>query len=382
MSTARHSGRAGRAGRAWGSVLASLALGGALHAQGSELYAINSGSGGTFLAKIDPATAVLTQVGPTGFASDGLAFSPDGELFAANNTNSQLVKLDPQTGAILQAVGPFGLGGLVEGLAFKPDDGSLWGVNVSSSTLLRIDTATGAATVVGPLTNAPSMAGLSWSLDGTTLYGITCNSALFTIQPTTGQPTLVGTSTAACPLGLATHPSDGTLYTVDWKSGNDMSLATVSVVDGSLTIVGTLVGGKQLEGISFVPNVGAYGKGCPGSGGFVPKLTVSPPNPTAGTQIAIMIDEGLGGANAHLFFGLQKAELPMGLGCSLNVTPLFPISLVLPLGGAGAGNGALTLPGVLPVSAAGLEFTMQAFVVDPNGALGFSNSNGFLVDVQ
>ncbi len=51
-------------------------------------------------------------------------------------------------------------------------------------------------------------------------------------------------------------------------------------------------------------------------------------------------------------------------------------------GERGAGGGAATVAGYVPPSLAGGVFTIQAFVADGTTAVGFSNSNGFEVQVQ
>ena len=118
-----------------------------------------------------------------------------------------------------------------------------------------------------------------------------------------------------------------------------------------------------------------YGQGCPGSGGFTPTLGLSG-CALAGSSVTLNVEDGLGGGTAILLFGTQPASLPMGFGCSLNVSPLLPIMPSLPLTGAGPGDGAASLTAPLPANATGLTVTGQVFVVDPGGAGGFSNSMG------
>ena len=64
-----------------------------------------------------------------------------------------------------------------------------------------------------------------------------------------------------------------------------------------------------------------FGKGCPGSGNFVPVLSGSG-NPTPGGQAKIALDKGLGASVAILFFGAHKASIPISSGCMLLVLPL------------------------------------------------------------
>jgi hypothetical protein len=95
----------------------------------------------------------------------------------------------------------------------------------------------------------------------------------------------------------------------------------------------------------------------------------------------LQIANALGGSTALLIFGLSEAAIPMGGGCLLNVTPVLPPVFAIPLGGAGPGNGSATLIGTFPALTAGLLFTMQAFVADPNVPMGFSSTAGLRVKV-
>ncbi len=144
-------------------------------------------------------------------------------------------------------------------------------------------------------------------------------------------------------------------------------------------------GGTYAHDGGFAPGVCGgtvtpYGSGCPGTGGFVPQLTLRG-CPANGYGESIEVSGGLPGAPAFLFIGFGKAALPMGGGCTLNVFPLFPATIgPLPLIGAGPGNGAFALPVTVPTSVPSviLPVTLQAFVTDPGapGGTGFSNSNG------
>ena len=124
-----------------------------------------------------------------------------------------------------------------------------------------------------------------------------------------------------------------------------------------------------------------YGTGCPGTGGFVPELSLGG-CPEEGTQIALEVSNGLGGANAILLFGLAQGSTPVGAsGCSVLVSPLVGPQLTLPLSPGNPGTGSLFLPAVLPLGTAGASFTMQIWVIDPASPAGAAASNGLLVTV-
>jgi len=119
-----------------------------------------------------------------------------------------------------------------------------------------------------------------------------------------------------------------------------------------------------------------YGVGCAGSGGFTPKIEALN-CPVTGGQVQFLVHEGLGGSTAHLVFGFSQTQVPIfGGACQLAVQPVLPLIVTLPLGGSGPGNGSTILGGILPISASGLSFTMQAFVNDTVLPDGYSASEG------
>ncbi|MFG0317816.1 MAG: hypothetical protein ACF8XB_11120 [Planctomycetota bacterium JB042] len=116
-----------------------------------------------------------------------------------------------------------------------------------------------------------------------------------------------------------------------------------------------------------------YGTGCPGTGGFTPVVSSTR---CPGQTVTLEVDLALGGANAFLFAGVTQVALPMGGGCTLNVVPLLGPIGPLPLGGAGAGNGTVTLVVPDPVVLATTKVSIQVFVDDSGGAMPFSNTSG------
>ena len=137
---------------------------------------------------------------------------------------------------------------------------------------------------------------------------------------------------------------------------------------------GTDVWENQVPTCSFV---NPYSVGCAGSGGFTPKLEVQGAL-CAGTSGSLSISEGLGGSFALVVFGLQPGATSLPGGCVLAVSPLLPFSLSVPLGGAGAGNGAAQLTGNMP-GGAPATVTIQAFVAEPSTPHGYSATAGVLV---
>ena len=214
------------------------------------LLGVNSGAGGQFLATIDTDTAALTNLGVTGLTIDGIAMG-GGILYAADNGSRQLVTLNPATGAVDTVLGSYVNAGTIEAMAYRQSDDALFGIDLSNTNLVSFNTSTGEATIVGPLGTGENLAGMSFSMDGT-LYSIAHSSGnLFTVDPDTGAATLVATGPGTGPLGLAVHPVTDVLYTATFISGLDGVLETVDPVTAVRTPVGTMVGGQQIEGLTF-----------------------------------------------------------------------------------------------------------------------------------
>jgi len=124
-----------------------------------------------------------------------------------------------------------------------------------------------------------------------------------------------------------------------------------------------------------------YSEGCPGSGGFVPKLTLVSSDIMASGPISFQVADALGGTTCHFFFGVGQSAMPMGGGCLLNIWPILPATFSVPLGGSGPGSGTLILSGVLPSDTSGVTFTSQIFCIDSAGAQGYCNSKGLQISV-
>jgi hypothetical protein len=118
-----------------------------------------------------------------------------------------------------------------------------------------------------------------------------------------------------------------------------------------------------------------YGHGCPGAGGFVPKIAIVGA-PCPGDLVTFEIRDGLGGSFALVFVGGGEGAVPVTGGCDLLLAPLLPYSFAMPLSGAGPGQGEAAAIAFLPPSIDGATFTLQAFVADPTFAGGVAASTG------
>jgi hypothetical protein len=230
------------------------------NAQTNRLFAVHNQGGNRFLATVNTSTAALSQVGAVGFTCDAIAFAPDGRLFAADNSNFQLVVLNTATAAVDAVIGPFNdFTSHVERMSFHPITGVLYGLDSFNFKLVTIDTGTGQISTVGPTGAPPTPSGLSWSLDGTKLYLTDLfDGCLYVVNPSTGATTRIGCGDAQEPYGLATDGFSGQFYAVERHGGGSTpcTLATVNIATGARSVVGTMVGGPEIEDISFGPSVG------------------------------------------------------------------------------------------------------------------------------
>lgn len=127
-------------------------------------------------------------------------------------------------------------------------------------------------------------------------------------------------------------------------------------------------------------SITGHGSGCPGSGGFVPQLTLTG-CPVAGGSLQLTVDQGLGGSTALLLFGLVPAAIPVGGGCTLNLSPVLPGVFALPLSGSGPGGGSISLTGPIPPGTGAFSLEMQVFTLDPGVVGAFANTAGITLSL-
>ncbi len=203
------------------------------------------------LIQIDTATGAAHAVGsPLGFDVDGLAFDGD-LLYAVDNTNKRLVRLDPLTGEVAEDIGPFGDFYVIDGLSANPLTGSLAGVDLISGRLVTISRSSGQVfegrMILTPGGASPPITGLAWSPDGGTLYATSFSGTLYEVDRGTGIITAIGSSSGSA-LGFDIDATSGIAYGV---STNPAELQIVDLATGVRTTVGP-TGFQEIEGLAFV----------------------------------------------------------------------------------------------------------------------------------
>ncbi len=163
-----------------------------------HLYAVqDEGLNNSQLITIEPISGAVAALGPKYNTYDIEALDIDpvtDELYATTGWDNKmskqgyLYKVDKTTGALTE-IGFTGFKA-VPGLSFNPVTHELWGFTdqtIGNKGLVTINTATGAATMVhkSSSTEPKKIEGLSWSKDGTVLYGSDQNK-LWAYTPATG----------------------------------------------------------------------------------------------------------------------------------------------------------------------------------------------------
>ena len=234
------------------------------------------GAQGT-LYTIDPATGmVLTTVGllhdsannPYGLT--GLKYdSTTGILYAATSGQSPtrpsyLATVDPAT-ALVTPIGPFGDRALTD-LAIDPTTGIMYGVSGNNSKFYTVNKTTGVATQTGT-TGIAFQNGGALAADRTgALFGITTTplsapTSFYSYDKTTGMATLIGqTGLGNFVLGADFSPSN-VFYGMEGSGGIDNVhfrwLVTCDVTTGNCTRVGQIQIGvtpvQDLDALAFIP---------------------------------------------------------------------------------------------------------------------------------
>jgi hypothetical protein len=239
--------------------------GGHPNPDGSPL-SINNG----WLILVDQTTGAVTPIGhPAGVGKlSGLAFLDNTTLYGSTiNGNpgyppplpvmptSDLVQINPDTGALISDIGQITAGGTalqIADLAIQPGTGVLFAISASSSggptagNLYTINKSTAAATLVGSTGNF--FGAIAFAPNGT-LYmtsadldnmGNLVNTELKTLNPANAMTlTMVPTTD---PPGSLTVRSDGTIFA---GNGDPGAIFTINPITGAETPVGN-------TGLNFV----------------------------------------------------------------------------------------------------------------------------------
>jgi hypothetical protein len=232
------------------------------------LYGIEGGGGGTGLWNLitinvqPPAVADgVTNVGATVTEMDAITFDSSGVLYGATGGTGSLYTIDPTTGSATLVHAFVGASNAsltygLNGLAFQPATGTLYGTTSpdspnSGNSLVTINPATGQVTVIGPSGTGFPYTNIAFALNGT-LYGWLVSAggataSLATINLTTGAGTSLGSPqpNVTVPwVGLAIDRSGAIYVAANGHAGACGScsgaLWTINPANGSPTTIGTI----------------------------------------------------------------------------------------------------------------------------------------------
>src|SRR5262245_45762318 len=242
-----------------------------------------------FTLNVDPGQTISVLVDPAG--------SPDPGLFGgvgngAGAAAGQLLSINQTTAASTVVGDPVTPGGLT-GLVYDSSSGVFLGstINGGVSTLVRINPDTGALiSTVGTITNGPggptlSIGDLAIQPGTNTLFGISSNAGsagglLYTINKASGVATLVGNTGSGAGGGIAFAP-DGSLYQTAFNNGFDfVSLNTIDPTTAAR--LSTVPLSTYFDGPAIRPTDGTFFAALGGS-----DTTISTINPTPGAATLI-----------------------------------------------------------------------------------------------
>jgi PEP-CTERM motif len=213
------------------------------------------------LYRIDPSTGAGTLVGPlvdstfNPYAVTGLAFdNVTGILYGSISNQSftgprDLVAIDPNSGAVT-VIGAFGIGSqTMADLTFDITTATLYGTGSQDGNLYSVDPTTGLATAVGSSGLAAPVRGNGMAANSAgQIFGSpkTASGALVQFNKSTGAATTVATLSgapfSAGAIGAMAFNSGGTLYAVNISdTTNATHLVTIDDATGAVTDVGVSV---------------------------------------------------------------------------------------------------------------------------------------------
>jgi hypothetical protein len=214
----------------------------------AQLYGVTSGGD---LVSIDTTTGVGTVIGNSGFGANDACTDNAGHILSGGGNPDQIIAINPATAA----------GSVFLNTTGRPANYFIRGMTVSASNVMyvalsqidtttidrlaSIDMTTGAYTVIGP-TGRTDIQALAFSPSGT-LYAIGINNGgtLLQLDPTTGAATVIGGGNFGGDDQALTFLPNGTAYACR------VGLRTVDPTTGQTTLIGQ-TGAFDMRGLAFL----------------------------------------------------------------------------------------------------------------------------------
>jgi hypothetical protein len=224
---------------------------------GAQAYAVDIAPGfvyGGFMSDAPDAWTVVGSVPDTSNFYGGTFlngdFSKEYVVDAGTNTLYTLSTAD----ASIVEIGPAapGSGQVWMGLTASVD-GILYAVatTCSSSFLYTLDPATGTPSLVGAISNGACIVDIAINANGD-MYGVDITSdALISINPNTGAGSVVGSLgvDANYAQGMAFDQASGILYWAAYTTGGELRI--IDTTTGASNLVGPFPGGAEVDSLSF-----------------------------------------------------------------------------------------------------------------------------------
>jgi DNA-binding beta-propeller fold protein YncE len=238
---------------------AVLAAFGLLSACGSsstptQLYGVTVGDTSQLLL-LDPTTGALVRtIGPLGYAPSGLAFDPSsGKLYGTTSNNDVnfpdgLIEINMATGAGT----PIGTGaGMLINMPAVNSSGQMFAWTEDSDDPVSVNKSTGVATVLGDAGFSSSEQGMAFDKNNVLTF-VNGDGEVFTIDTATGAATSLGTIGVRAHHGDF-HPGTGKYWGIDETASSATGPArNLLVVDiATLTVTSTLPTADDLHAIAF-----------------------------------------------------------------------------------------------------------------------------------
>lgn len=204
-------------------------------------------------------TGIFFLAGISTQPSSGMAF---GLTTLFSTPANSLVQIDAATGSFM-TIGATGFPDIVEGdLAFHPSNGLLYGLQTGTGPgvqrrFFSINPSNGEGTMIGSTGSTGDLSAMAFSPNGT-LYAIDTigngNSQLVTIDTVTGfinSSTIMNVNLGTV-AALAFNPVDGSAFVADGSDFGTNMLYQLNVLNGNLMPIGQLGTVDGLSGLTFV----------------------------------------------------------------------------------------------------------------------------------
>jgi uncharacterized repeat protein (TIGR01451 family) len=281
-------------------------------------------------------------------------------LYALNYDTNEFGTFDPSTGTFT-AIGPSapGPGENWTGLTIDPSTDTFYASGSacgSYSNLYTLDPATGTPTVVGDITGATCVIDIAMNPSGEMYAHDIVTDSMYQVDPSTGAGTLLGPTgyPANYAQGMDFDNDDGTLYIFLYQGGGANVYGTVDLVTGAVTPLSIDNPLGEFEGA--IPNPGVVTKGT--LNGTVTEAGTG--NPIEGAMVV-------------------AENITDTYGFSTDVTGFYSDTI-----NVGTYTVTASMYGYVPNEVAGIEvfldtITTQDFVLDPAT---FYTVDGYVTDVN